>query len=145
MTFYHPDMGSPSDWLQQICHAAQPIRSTTQIWVVTCHQYEISALIPKMSFCGDVFKTSGGVVKCRLFSGTVQNYDNNTISLSLENLLHNHSLLLKQWAQERTPAQEGDRLPLPLRARSFLLPLLPSACCAGQHNQKHLLKHSLFP
>ena len=98
MTFYHPDMGSASDWLYQIFLAAQPIRSTTQIWVVTCHQYEISALIPKMqmmSFCGEFFRTSGGVVKCWLFSWAVQTYDNNTISLSLENLLHNHSLLLE--------------------------------------------------
>ena len=27
------------------------IRSTTQIWVVTCHQYGISTLVSQMSFC----------------------------------------------------------------------------------------------
>ena len=43
----------------------QPIRSTTQIWVVTRHQYGISALVSQTSFRG---KTSGGVPKCRLFS-----------------------------------------------------------------------------
>ena len=32
-----------SDWLKQISHSARPIKSTTQIWVVTGHQYEISA------------------------------------------------------------------------------------------------------
>ena len=42
-----------------------PIRSTTQLWVVTRHQYGISALISQTSFRGD---TSGDVVKCRLFS-----------------------------------------------------------------------------
>ena len=37
-----------------------PIRSLTQIWVVTRHQYEISALFSQMSFRAE---TSGGVVK----------------------------------------------------------------------------------
>ena len=37
----------------------QPIRSTTQIWVVTRHQYGISAVISQTSFPGG---TSGGVV-----------------------------------------------------------------------------------
>ena len=31
------------------------------IWVVTCHQYEISAVIPQISFWG---KTTGGIAKC---------------------------------------------------------------------------------
>ena len=58
--------GSASDWLNQISHAARPIRSTrTQIWVVTCHPYGISALVSQTSFGGE---TSGGVAKCRLFS-----------------------------------------------------------------------------
>ena len=39
-----PDLDSASDWLKQICHAAKPITSTTQIWVVTSHQYGISSL-----------------------------------------------------------------------------------------------------
>ena len=34
----YPDLGSASDWLKQIFHMAQPIRGTTQIWVVTCHE-----------------------------------------------------------------------------------------------------------
>ena len=54
-----------SDWLNQISHAARPIRSTTQIWVVTRHQYGISALVSQTSFGGE---TSGSVAKCRLFS-----------------------------------------------------------------------------
>ena len=33
MTRHYPDLGSTSDWLNQISHAARPIRSTTQIWV----------------------------------------------------------------------------------------------------------------
>ena len=64
MTRHYLDLGSASDWLKQISHAARPIRSTTQIWVVTRHQYGISALIPQTTFSGE---TSGGVVKCRLF------------------------------------------------------------------------------
>ena len=39
------DLGSVSDWLNQISHMAQPIRSTTQILVVRGRQYGISALI----------------------------------------------------------------------------------------------------
>ena len=39
MTRHFPELGSVSDWLNQISHAARPIRSTTQIWVVTRHQY----------------------------------------------------------------------------------------------------------
>ena len=46
---------------------ARPIRSTSQIWVVTRHQYGISALISQMSFGGE---TSGGIAKCWLFSQT---------------------------------------------------------------------------
>ena len=42
MTRHCPDLGSASDWLNQIPHAARPIRSTPQIWVVRCHQYGIS-------------------------------------------------------------------------------------------------------
>ena len=65
MTRHYPDLGSASDWLNQISHAARPIRSTTQIWVVTRHQYGISALVPQTSFRRE---TSGYVAKCRLFS-----------------------------------------------------------------------------
>ena len=45
LTRLYPDIdpGSASDWLKQISHSARPIKSTTQIWVVTGHQYEISA------------------------------------------------------------------------------------------------------
>ena len=62
MTPHYPDLGSASDWLNQISHAARPIRSTIQIWVVTRHQYGISAVVSQTSF--------GGETKCRLFSQT---------------------------------------------------------------------------
>ena len=65
MTRHYQDLGSASDWLNQISHAARPIRRTTQIWVVTRHQYWISALVSQTSFGGE---TSGSVAKCRLFS-----------------------------------------------------------------------------
>ena len=45
-------------WLVKIL--LQPIRSTTQIRVVTRHQYGISALVPQTSFPGE---TIGGVAK----------------------------------------------------------------------------------
>ena len=50
MTCPYPDLGSASDWLNQISHAARPIRSTTQIWVRTRHQYRISALDSQTRF-----------------------------------------------------------------------------------------------
>ena len=39
ITHRYPDLGSSSDWLNQISHAAWPIRCTTQTWVVMHHQY----------------------------------------------------------------------------------------------------------
>ena len=65
MTCSYPDMGHASYCLKQISLAARPMKSTTQIWVVTRDQYGISALVPQTSFRGE---TSGGVAKCRLFS-----------------------------------------------------------------------------
>ena len=38
MTRHYTDLGSASDWLNQIFHVARPITSTIQIWVVTRHQ-----------------------------------------------------------------------------------------------------------
>ena len=65
MTRNYPDLDSASDWLNQIFHAAQPIRGTTQMWVVTRHQYGISALVSQTSFGGE---TSGSVTRYWLFS-----------------------------------------------------------------------------
>ena len=41
----YPDLGSASGWLKHIPHVAQPIRNTTQIWVVMQHHYGISSLL----------------------------------------------------------------------------------------------------
>ena len=57
-----------SDWLNQISHAARPISSITQIWVVTRHQWGISALVSQTSFGGE---TSGSVAKGQLFSQAI--------------------------------------------------------------------------
>ena len=67
MTCHYPDQGSAFDWLMQISYVVRPIRSATQIWVVTRHQYGISALVSLTSFRGE---TSGDVSKCRLFPWT---------------------------------------------------------------------------
>ena len=64
MTHHYPDLGSASDWLNQISHAARPIRGTTQIWVVTRHQYGISVLVSQMSF-GE--ETSGSLPNVSCF------------------------------------------------------------------------------
>ena len=65
MTRHYPDPGSASYWLCRVGNLIQPIRSTTQIWVVTRHQCGISALVSQTSFGRE---TSGSVAKCRLFS-----------------------------------------------------------------------------
>ena len=51
MARHYPDLGRASVWLKQISHAAR--KSSTQIWIVTRHQYEISALISQTSFRGE--------------------------------------------------------------------------------------------
>ena len=53
------------DWLCHSWNLLQPIGSTTQIWVVMCHQYGISALISQTSFC---MESVGDIAKCCLFS-----------------------------------------------------------------------------
>ena len=53
MTCHYPDLGSVSDWSCREGNLLQPIRSTTQICVVTRHQYGISALISQTIFRGE--------------------------------------------------------------------------------------------
>ena len=53
MMRHYPDLGSASDWSCRMGNLFQPIRSTTQIWVETRHQYGISALISQTSFGGE--------------------------------------------------------------------------------------------
>ena len=65
MTRHNPHLGSASDWSCRVGNLIQPIRSTAQVWVVTRHQYGISALVSQTSFGGE---TSGSFAKCRLFS-----------------------------------------------------------------------------
>ena len=43
--FPFSDLGSASGWSCHVGNLLQPIRSTTQIWVVTHHQYGISVLV----------------------------------------------------------------------------------------------------
>ena len=62
MMHHYPDLGSASDWLNQISHVARTIRSTTQIWVVTCHQYGISALVSQVSFGRETSNLRSGVI-----------------------------------------------------------------------------------
>lgn len=50
-------------------HNFQPIRRTTEILVVTRHQYRISTLVPQTAFH---LETSGGMAKWQLFSQGTQ-------------------------------------------------------------------------
>ena len=52
MTHHYPDLGSASDWSCCVGNLSQPTRSTTQIWEVTRHRYEISVLVSQTSFGG---------------------------------------------------------------------------------------------
>ena len=60
MTRYYPGLGSASDWSYCAENLIQPIKGTTQIWVMTRHQYGISALVSQRSFGGE---SSGSVTK----------------------------------------------------------------------------------
>ena len=53
MTRHYPELGYASDWLWRVGNLIQPIRSTTQIWAVTLHQYGISALETQTPFFGE--------------------------------------------------------------------------------------------
>ena len=59
MMLHYPDLSSAFDSLCFVGNVLQPIRFTSQIRVVTRHQYGISALVPQ---------TSGAFRKCRLCS-----------------------------------------------------------------------------
>ena len=89
-----------SDLLNQISHAARPIRSKTQIWVMTRHQCRISALVSHTSFGGE---TSGSVAKCRLFSQArtlpkaVVNLPRNLLDFE-EHVVH---LILRKYVRSR--------------------------------------------
>ena len=50
MTCHYPDLGSASDWSCREGNLLQPIGSIAVIWVVTRHQYGISALVPQTLF-----------------------------------------------------------------------------------------------
>ena len=69
MTRHYRDMGNFSDWSCRVGNLIQPIRSTTQIWVVTRHQYGISALVSHTSFGGE---TSGSVFTGYLIFRTLE-------------------------------------------------------------------------
>ena len=56
---HYPDLSGASDWMKILLHS---IRSSTHIWVVTCHQYGISVVVPQMLFRGE---SISGEVKCR--------------------------------------------------------------------------------
>ena len=55
----------PPHWSWLVGNLLQPIRSTSQIWVVTRHQFGIPRLVSQTLFRG---ATSGGVEKSRLYS-----------------------------------------------------------------------------
>ena len=66
MMCHNSDLGSASDWLNQISYVARPIRSTPQIWLVKGHQYGLSALVPQTPFGGKPVLASWGNVGCFL-------------------------------------------------------------------------------
>ena len=65
ITCHCPDVSSVFNWSCHVGNLLQPIRSTTQIWEVTRHQYGVFALVPQTWFRG---KTNSGVAECRRFS-----------------------------------------------------------------------------
>ena len=86
--------GNQCFWLAE--NLLQPIRGTTQIWLVTRHQYGFSALLSQTSLHGE---TSGGVTKCHLFSKATDLYEmssfwsTNKISFSILVL----GIIIREW------------------------------------------------
>ena len=85
MTRHSQDLGSASDWSCHVGNLIQPIRSTTQIWIVMRHQYGISALVSQMSFG---WETSGSVAKFWLFSQATIGQVNSVLNLPQWKLKH---------------------------------------------------------
>ena len=68
MTRYYPDLGSASDCRSsRVGNFFQPIRGTTQIWVVTRHQYGISVLVSQTSFGGSFLRQAWFLVSVKRF------------------------------------------------------------------------------
>ena len=86
MMHHYPDLDGASYWSYHVGNLLQPIRSTTEIWVVMHHQDGISALDSQMSFWGE---TSSGFVKCPLFSQAIIFNTTNYIA-------HSHKILSNQ-------------------------------------------------
>ena len=61
MMCHYPNLGGASDWSRHVRNLIQPIRSTTQIRVVSRHQYGISALVCQTSFRGKTVVASRNV------------------------------------------------------------------------------------
>ena len=51
---FYSDLGSASNWWFCEGNLLQPIKSTTQVWVVTRYQHGISAGVPRTLFRGDL-------------------------------------------------------------------------------------------
>ena len=97
MTRHYQDLGSASDWSRPVGNLIQPIRSTTQISIVTRHHYGIFAFVFQTSFGGE---TSGYVAKCRLFSQAKMQCNQltlRTISLKSYRYCRYHGLLSAIW------------------------------------------------
>ena len=75
---HYPDLGSDSDWSCRVANFFQPIRSTTQVWAVTRHQYGISTFVSQQTSFGR--ETCGSVAKCQLFSQASEPNRNNLYS-----------------------------------------------------------------
>ena len=60
-----PELSIASDLSYREGNLLRPIRNTTQIWVVTSHQYVSFSVIRQKSFRGE---TSDDAVRCQLFS-----------------------------------------------------------------------------
>ena len=52
MMHHYPVLGSASDWLKQISHVTQPIRSTTQIWLANFINMEFLQMFLRHYFMG---------------------------------------------------------------------------------------------
>ena len=111
---HYQDLGSASDWSCHLGNLIQPTRNTTLIWVVTCHQYGISALVSQTSFGGETRGSS--VAKCWLFSQA------KAFPESTELLAFSHTVIVAGYLTVTTQLDSSDSGPYeswPIRAQQI--------------------------
>ena len=89
MTRHYSDLDSASDWSCRVGNLIYPNRSTTQIWVVMCHQYGISAFVSQTSFGGET------ICSFQIFIWRISQLESDVLSFALYVMLKFSNFILE--------------------------------------------------